>query len=213
MKKASIVFLFLMIMILVPSCKSVDNDGGFIYNNAEYIMCPYDDIQYNFIGDNHFVIRVFTGLYRDLYCLDSDFEENVLFEQGLGNCKFWYKKGFEFPNEYTIANSIIINHYEYLDDTVIKTSYDFLSNVSFDEMFCKIIDPDIESQLFNIEISNYTIKLIFGNIERIQQLYIFNEHIYTSKTIYEFTDNESKTITFWYLLNEQFKNSFFELVS
>ena len=207
--KKIISFLVLLMILLLPSC-GIENDGSFTYNGSKYIQCENDDVVYNFIGDNHFVKKVFTGVFRELYCLDSDLEENILFELPYYYEKgeYWIKQGFNFPTESTIADNVRLIKRYYEDIECIEIVYDYLSGVSFDDVFKEVADVYIDR---HEHFSGCTIGFLYGNIERTHIVYIYNENVYIDKIVYIPSDDSAAIPeVHWYMLDEQYNPLFFE---
>ena len=216
MKKITVVLLILIALCFASSCDIFDYSSDFVYNGNKYIKGPYDDVHYNFLGDYHFVVKVSKGfITRYFYCLDSDIEENVLFEPNLGRNTYWYKQGFDFPDESTIADKVRIKRYDLINDEMNETIYDCLSDVSFNDVFFEITNQEIKNQLFYYRSSHpaYIITFLYGNIERVHNLCIYDDNIYIGITVYFHDDEGTGGESHWYMVDEKYETLFFDMIN
>lgn len=140
MKKIIILILISLSFISLNSCKYVDTDEEdiyVVYNESKYYQILGYKGNFTFTGDSHKVGTYYTSLgYRyQLYCLDSDIEENILFEYGAG-ATVWLKEGYQFDREAKIDTINIFNRRETINIEI--------KNCSFNNLFIEINETNFE---------------------------------------------------------------------
>lgn len=211
-KKLIKVFIFTLILIIFLLIFFYDyipqyNDASIKYNNNKYFYkeAPRTGY-YDFIGEKHKVGKTFIMFWpQDLYCLDSDIEENIIFTNIGGNNDFehiWIKEGYEFPNEKTIIDSIQV----YDEDAKEYKNLD-IENCSFSDIFIytnEIISLDTNTMLklgIAIKLKFSTIEFLFfysiGKNEKIYlELYDDRNDLYRTFTVKDEYINKFKIVSF-----------------
>lgn len=162
-KKLIKVFIFTLSLIIFLLMFFHDYITEYMREDKNYIKYNKSIYNYyggnchiNFIGEKHKVGKTFIMFWtQDLYCLDSDIEENIIFTNmdGEGHLQYiWTKEGYEFPNEKTIIDSIqIFDKNEYINSGVRKY-------IKLDIKNCSINDICVEEKDAEYyEISEYPV--------------------------------------------------------
>lgn len=144
MYKKKLLVILLFINIFLSSCTvkqkilpiNTFNFFEFEYNDNVYIL--YDGFcdDYSFYGPRHF-IGYTRGAYNPFcptYVLDSDYDENVLFQHGR---YFWVKKGITLVDENTEICKLLINArvWDYTFETHDDTVEIDITNCKFSDIF------------------------------------------------------------------------------
>ena len=157
MKKIIILLIILLSVISLYSCNTISSDGSITYNGIKYNSIIDTSGYYNFIGQSHkvgtFVSKM--GYRNELYCLDSDIEENVMFRlDAFGIRDIWVKEGYEFPNEETIVDFIVIKNMNNNKEKTIE-----IENCNFNDLF---IETDEVNFFTMSRFSTLTITFKYG---------------------------------------------------
>ncbi len=164
--KKILVSMFLLVLILLNlcSCSTVSDDNSIMHNGVKYYAINDISGYYNFIGSKHKVgtVLLLKGI-KDLYCLDSDTDENIIFT-GLYSPRYiWIKQGFSFPNKDTL-----------IDKVYYKKSYE-----ENNEKDIEIVNATFDSLFIEVEISNFEEFNSFGIIN-----FLYYDNIEYSTFIY-----------------------------
>ena len=160
----TLMFFFLILLLLNLRSYSVVDDSCLIHNGVKYY--EIDDFSgfYNFIGSKHKVgtLASLVAGFPDLYCLDTDTEENIIFVDRRGKDYIWVKEGFAFPNGDTLIDKLYYTMYDVED--IYKKDIE-IAHCSFNSLFIEVEDPNIEELCYfgdinilyyvNIEYSTY----------------------------------------------------------
>ncbi len=201
-------------IVLRKECLNYENFYTFYYNNNKYTLPEnYYDIttEYDFYGKKHQIGYTigFYGKPQKTYVLDSDTEENILFQEYNGYC--WLKEGFNFPDINKLdVTKLLINKHDSIGLHILKEKEYTLEEISIDELFVEYtVDPKTESFL------NDT-----NNFLRFSMQYIYDDYIITNYydrlTIYKnmiflrrCNELDERKI---YVVNDKYASSFYECV-
>lgn len=149
MRKKIIMFLLIVIILNLCSCSTVSDDNSIIHNGIKYYAINDISGYYKFIGSKHIVgkVKLFKGTH-DLFCLDSDTDENIIFTDLHLKDYIWIKQGFSFPNK----------------DTSIDKVYYTKSYEDNYKMYIEIEDSTFDSLFIEVEILNFEEFNSFGII-------------------------------------------------
>lgn len=201
-------------IVLRKECLNYENFYTFYYNNNKYTLPEnYYDItsKYDFYGKKHQIGYTigFYGKPQKTYVLDSDTEENILFQKYNSYC--WLKEGFNFPdiNELDVTK-LLINKLDSDGFYTLKEKEYTLEEISIDELFVEYtVNPKTESFL------NDTNNFLRFSIQYIYDDYIITNYyerltIYKNKIFFEkYNELEERKI---YVLNDKYASSFYECV-
>lgn len=173
----------------------------------------YYDItsKYDFYGKKHQIGYTIGnhGNPQKTYVLDSDTEENILFQEYNGY--FWLKEGFNFPNINKLdVTKLLINKLDSDGFYTLKEKEYILEEISIDELFVEyIVDPETESFL------NDTNNFLRFRIQYIYDNYIITKYnnrftIYKNRIFFQKRNElDQRKI---YVLNDKYASSFYECV-
>lgn len=217
-------FLFLLVLFTAlfscnyidgrDECLNLDDFEKFYYNGNLYSLpSNHSEIssKYSFYGEKHqigYTIGVYNKVF-ETYALDTDVEENILFQK---NGKyFWLKEGFEFPNlnECNVTKLLI----EKLDfEGYIVNEREFvLEDISINDLLIEYnADPNTESFLLSYDnFVTYQMHHIYENgimLRASDSVAVFNGKIFAKK--YEQTV-ASKV----YVVNEMCQLNLYEIIT
>ena len=215
-------FLFLLVLITAlfscnyivgrDECLNLDDFEKFYYNGNLYSL-PSNHYEisskYSFYGEKHqigYTIGVYNKVF-ETYALDTDVEENILFQK---NGKyFWLKEGFEFPNlnECNVTKLLI----EKLDfEGYIEREF-LLEDISINDLLIEYnADPNTESFLLSYDnFVTYQMHHIYENgimLRASDSVAVFNGKIFAKK--YEQTV-ASKV----YVVNEMCQLNLYDIIT
>ena len=182
--KKIFMFILLISLLFITSCIT-NNDGSIIYKNNKYLPCEDTSTIFVFKGPSHFVKKTMGALgIRMIYCLDSDYDESILFvyadydERILSNIRswFWFKDKQLVPdNDTTLTSVEIVKDSSWHDDRLFLN----IDNECFNDIFISSNKPKY------IEIIN-DIKICFtyNNIEYYDTIAIdIEDNIYVFRSI------------------------------
>lgn len=164
MRKKIIMFLWIVIILNLCSCSTVSDDNSIMHNGVKYYAINDISGDYNFIGSKHKVgtVLLLKGI-PDLYCLDSDTDENIIFTDLNSKNYIWIKQGFSFPNK----------------DTSIDKVYYTKSYEDNYKMYIETEDSTFDSLFIEVEILNFEEFNSFGIIN-----FLYYDNIEYSTIIY-----------------------------
>lgn len=195
------------------NCLNYESFEEFYYNNNVYILPDdYNDIysKYDFVGKNHqigYTIGVYDKVFST-YVLDSDTEENILFQKD--GRYFWFKEGFEFPNvEQLDVSKILI---EKLDSNgyIVKEKEYALENISINELFIVYkVDQSVDTFLTgDNNFLTFRIKYIYDDYiitKYYDKIAIYNNKVFLEK----FNELNERQI---YVVNDEYALNLYECI-
>ena len=170
-------------------CLNYENFEKFHYNNKIYCL-PDNFIEiyskFDFYGTKRqvgYTIGVYNKVFKT-YILDSDEEENILFQNN--SRYFWFKEGFVFPNIYeSNVTKLLI---EKLDSKgyIIKEKEYVLEDISIDEFFTEYVIDQNYNSFLNDENNflTFRIKYIYEDYivtKYYNKITIYNDKVYIEK--------------------------------
>ena len=170
-------------------CLNYENFEKFHYNNKIYCL-PDNFIEiyskFDFYGTKRqvgYTIGVYNKIFKT-YILDSDEEENVLFQDN--GRYFWFEEGFVFPNiEESNVTKLLI---EKLDSKgyIIKEKEYVLEDISIDEFFTEYVINQNYNSFLNDENNflTFRIKYIYEDYivtKYYNKITIYNDKVYIEK--------------------------------
>ena len=170
-------------------CLNYENFEKFHYNNKIYCL-PDNFIEiyskFDFYGTKRqvgYTIGVYNKIFKT-YILDSDEEENVLFQDN--GRYFWFKEGFVFPNiEESNVTKLLI---EKLDSKgyIIKEKEYVLEDISIVEFFTEYVINQNYNSFLNDENNflTFRIKYIYEDYivtKYYNKITIYNDKVYIEK--------------------------------
>ena len=143
-------------------CLNYENFEKFHYNNKIYCL-PDNFIEiyskFNFYGNKHqvgYTIGVYNKVFKT-YILDSDEEENILFQEN--GRYFWFKEGFVFPNiEESVVTKLLIEKLA-SKGYIIKEKEYALKNISINEFFTEYVINQNNNSFLNDENNFLTFRI------------------------------------------------------
>ena len=194
-------------------CLNYENFEKFHYNNKIYSLPDnFNEIysKFNFYGNKHqvgYTIGVYNNIYKT-YILDSDEEENVLFQEN--GRYFWVKEGFVFPNtdELNITKLLIekLNSKGY----IIKEKEYALENISINELFIEYVIDQNNDSFLNDESNflTYRIRYIYKDYiitKYYDRITIYNDKVYIEK----YDESNERRI---YIVNDKYALSLYNCI-
>lgn len=166
--KKLIMFLLILIILNLCSCCEISNDGSIIHNGTKYDSILISGF-YNFIGPRHKTGYVKFKTFEKVYCLDSDTDENIIFNENHALTYIWVKQGFDFPNKDTFMDKFYFKKY-YEDNYEMNIE---IENCFFNNLFVEVEISNFEDlnsvgliyflYYENIEYSTFVHSDDFGN--------------------------------------------------
>lgn len=211
MRKSVIFLLMMLILFLLAGCSCVKPKGEnqvINYKGNQYYLYPILSYEYRFTGSKHYACKVvFIGghYFADVYALDSDVEENILFADSRW---FWIKEGYDFPTKTTIADSVKLGDYTYKEkNEPIEIKLD-IKNCSFDQMFT-LVDTETLEKIKKLDLGEMTTPFkIFLTYEDNIEFYTWlvtdeDNNLYIEKL-------DLGNINNWYIMSDIYKEAIIE---
>ena len=194
-------------------CLNYENFEKFHYNNKIYCL-PDNFIEiyskFNFYGNKHqvgYTIGVYNKVFKT-YILDSDEEENILFQEN--GRYFWFKEGFVFPNiEESDVTKLLI---EKVDSKgyIIKEKEYVLEDISIDEFFTEYVIDQNYNSFLNDENNFLTFRIKYIYEDYIVTNYYNKITIYNGKVYIEkYNESNERKI---YVVNDKYTLSLYDCI-
>lgn len=157
MRKIIILFLICFLSISLSSCNTVESDGSIMYNGIKYNAVPIlRGVNYKFNGEAHKIgTYVRNCINIQIYCLNSDINENILFDNSSGaiTSEIWAKEGYVLFDENSPIKSLKITNYNREEKNI-----ELKENHNFTDIFVKVEEsplPTSQVEIVKKDIEKY----------------------------------------------------------